>query len=513
MRDRRHSLAAPTSPQTTNRLALREEMRSSRRLVRVLVTGSTRGLGAAVAEDLRAAAHDVVTHGRTAGDVPADLARGLGALVGLSVDAIVANAAVSDPPAGTASAREVLATNVAAVLELAAAHPEARMIVVGSRMAEGGQSVAYATSKAAVEGFVRCPSEAARCVLRVPPMDTEMLPPSFDGVRADPARIAPAVRWLLEVEPERMAGRVFDAERLLFAPDDELLAAAPVAGFVRSGEAAPAGYPDPAPLRRALAERHGVREARVVLGPGATEIVARCLEVLSRPGEVLATSEPSWPWLAVRAELTGRRVRGVPVRETMGALRHDVAGLATAGARLVYVDSPGNPTGSVLDEDEVRRLLSGLGPEALVLLDETYAEVAGFEVSDPRVVRIRTLSKSHGLAKLRVGYAIASESVASLLERAAVPYLVSQPAIEGALAALEEGCAEHAEEVRAERRRLRCAFEDAGIATFASEAPFFLAEAKGGRADLFDEVFEDRGLGLVNVGTRAENDARIARLG
>src|SRR6185437_16768258 len=98
--------------------------------------------------------------------------------------------------------------------------------------------------------------------------------------------------------------------------------------------------------------------------------------------------------------------------------RNDLEALATAardsGARLVYLANPDNPTGSWYTANEILAFLERLPDDALLLLDEAYAEFAPPEIllplgePNPRIIRMRTFSKAYGMAGARIGYAIAT---------------------------------------------------------------------------------------------------------
>src|SRR4051794_3577683 len=176
-------------------------------------------------------------------------------------------------------------------------------------------------------------------------------------------------------------------------------------------------YPDGGGLRlrEALAERHGVPVEQVVLGNGADELIRLCAVASLDAGDRALIPWPSFPSYVASAACSGAEPVKIPLRDR--ALDLDAVG-AAGPAKLVYLANPNNPTGTLLDRDDVRRFLDG--QDGLVVLDEAYAEYADPEPEGPallregreRLVVLRTFSKVYGLAALRVGYALASPEMA-----------------------------------------------------------------------------------------------------
>jgi len=150
---------------------------------------------------------------------------------------------------------------------------------------------------------------------------------------------------------------------------------------------------------------------------------------------------------------------------------------------VVVVVSPNNPTGSVATLAEVRRLAAA-APNALLILDHVYVEYADEDLTPalldlPNVVVLRTLSKAWGLAGCRIGYAVASPYVISVLRAAGGPYTVAAPSVALALAQLARGAGalqDHVARVREERRLLSERLAARGYAPRRSQANFVLVE-------------------------------------
>ena len=242
-------------------------------------------------------------------------------------------------------------------------------------------------------------------------------------------------------------------------------------------------YPDGGGLRlrEALAERHGLDASQVVLGNGADELIRLCAVATLDAGDAAAFPWPSFPSYVSAVACCGAEAVRVPVG--------DVDALVAARAKLIYLANPNNPTGTLLDRAELRSSLDRL-EGVLCVLDEAYAEYADPEPEGPALLRegraplcvLRTFSKVHGLAALRIGYALASPDVADALDRVRPIFNVNQPAQEAALASLHEREAlrlrvEHA---RRGRRFLYETLAAAGLDPEPSQTNFVYAQASAG---------------------------------
>ena len=248
-------------------------------------------------------------------------------------------------------------------------------------------------------------------------------------------------------------------------------------------------YPDGAgaALRTALAKRLAVDEACIVLGAGSDELIALSATVFLVAGARCVVPAPSFPRYRICTLLQRGALEEVPVGAG-GA--HDVeATIADArGATLVYAASPNNPTGGMLAERELRRFVTQVDEQALLVLDEAYFEFgrAGGGPDGLQLLRerrgpwlvLRTFSKAYGLAGLRVGYGIASEpSLAEALNRCRGMFNVGALSQAAALAALEDEGYSVAQ-VRATveaRERLRLRLEAMGLPCLPSAANFLAA--------------------------------------
>ena len=253
-------------------------------------------------------------------------------------------------------------------------------------------------------------------------------------------------------------------------------------------------YPDGGGLRlrEALAERHELPAAQVVLGNGADELIRLCAVATLDAGDAAAFPWPSFPSYVAAAACSGAEPVHVPLAGRAFDLDALLAAARLVRTKLIYLANPNNPTGRLLDAAELRRLLAQLPTGVLCVLDEAYAEYAEPEPEGPRLLRdgaarlcvLRTFSKVYGLAALRVGYALASPDVADALDRVRPIFNVNQPAQEAALASLHEleAVALRVQHARRARHFLERSLVSAGLEPEPSQANFVYADVPGGDA-------------------------------
>lgn len=264
-------------------------------------------------------------------------------------------------------------------------------------------------------------------------------------------------------------------------------------------------YPDGtyADLRAAAASYAEVGPEQVVPGAGADELILLCAQAYLAPGRAAAVDSPTYGLYRIATELAGAEIVSDP-----------------AGADLIWVCNPNNPTGSLRSPDEIAALARA-HPEAAVVVDEAYWEFAGVTsvplVAElPNLIVLRTLSKAFGLAALRIGYAIAPVEAAAELERRRPPASVSAPAARIAAAALREPRLD-VEETVAERERVRDALAAAGYECPESHGNFVWLRS----GEPLGERLEAQGLVVrvfpegirISLRRPAENDVLLRALG
>jgi len=251
-------------------------------------------------------------------------------------------------------------------------------------------------------------------------------------------------------------------------------------------------YPDGGAwrLRGAIAEKHGLEPANVVVGNGSNEIIELlCHSFLNREAGLVA-AEHAFVVYKLMATLFGARYIEVPDPGFV----HDLDGMADAvdeKVRLVFVANPNNPTGTMVGQEDLDRFMDRLPEHVVAVIDEAYYDYLDDPPDTVKYVRegrnvclLRTFSKAHGLAALRAGYGLAPAGLANVLQKARQPFNMNAVAQAGALASLADG--EHAEKSRQMNRDglkvLEGAFRERGINYVPSRANFVLAEVGDGDA-------------------------------
>jgi histidinol-phosphate aminotransferase len=295
---------------------------------------------------------------------------------------------------------------------------------------------------------------------------------------------------------------------------------APLPGGARAALAERAEYPEGTyrELREAAAAYAGCDPDEVAVDAGADGLLGLVARTFLGPGRRAVVEKPTYPVYAIASGIEGAGVAAVP---------RDLESLAGAarGADVLWLCNPGNPSGELFAPADVARLADEL-PETVVCVDEAYFEYAGETTAPharerPNLVCVRTLSKAFGLAGLRVGYAVASRSVArELTDRRAPGPIANVAAALGAAALRSPIIAEtEAAAAREERERLRAAFLAAGYDAPGTHANFVLVRTP--EAPELAERLERRGLVVraypdaLRIGVRspADDDLVLRALG
>jgi histidinol-phosphate aminotransferase len=257
-------------------------------------------------------------------------------------------------------------------------------------------------------------------------------------------------------------------------------------------------YPDFAPdsLRLSLANFVGWQKDGVLVGNGSNELLQSTLMVLVGKGAHVAIPYPTFTVYKLIATVLGAKVVGIPLNLDMSynvdAL---IAKANESRAKVIVVNNPNNPTGSVLKKDGIIRLLEEFS--GFVLLDEAYYEFcgcSGLELLEkyPRLIITRTFSKAMGMASLRVGYLLAHPDLAEQISKAKLPYNVNQFSLTAAEVALEnmERFKPAIDEILKERDRLsRELAAIPGVKVYPTEANFFLVEIPFQPRIIFEDLY------------------------
>ncbi|WP_372885381.1 pyridoxal phosphate-dependent aminotransferase [Shimia sp.] len=240
------------------------------------------------------------------------------------------------------------------------------------------------------------------------------------------------------------------------------------------------GDPESHDLRRALAESHGVAMANIVVGEGIDGLLGYLVRLLIEPGDAVVTSDGAYPTFNYHVAGFGGQLHRVPYAEDHEDLEALMERAREVDAKLVYFANPDNPMGTWVAGDRIVAALERLPEGALLLLDEAYVEFApegtspAVDIEDPRLIRMRTFSKAHGMAGARIGYALGAAPLIRSFDKIRNHFGMNRAAQAGALAALaDHGWLESTRtKVAAARARITRIARDNGLTALPSATNF-----------------------------------------
>lgn len=287
-------------------------------------------------------------------------------------------------------------------------------------------------------------------------------------------------------------------------------------------------------LRARLARAYALPPDCVVLGHGSNELVQLVFTAFVDPGDGVVIARPTFSLFRKDAEIAQARIDAVPLDD---AGVHDLdAMLRAIGPRtkVVFVCDPNNPTGTRVRRERLHAFARALPPDVLLVIDQAYREYmddGGCDGVDilrerPATLVLRTVSKIYGLAAVRFGYGYSSPEIVSYVDRVRLPFNVSRPAAEAALAALDDDAfvARSRASNAAGKRQLLDAFARLGLHAYESAANFIAVGVPTTATEMYDALLargvivrSGDGLGMpgrlrVTIGTHDENSAFVAAL-
>jgi histidinol-phosphate aminotransferase len=284
-------------------------------------------------------------------------------------------------------------------------------------------------------------------------------------------------------------------------------------------------------LRAALAKKLNVAPDSIVLGNGSNEIIEFIGHAFLRPGAEVVTSENAFIAYRLVASLFGAKAIEVVDREhrfDLDAVRQAI----TPQTRVVFIANPNNPTGTLVRQEAIDRFMARVPNDVVVVFDEAYFEYLDdppdtlrFVRENRNVIVLRTFSKIHALANVRLGYGIARPELIRVLQKTREPFNTNGVAQAGARAALADE-AHQAESKRMTdegRKYLEDEFAALGLPFVPSVANFVLVRVGDGKA-IFKTLLQ-RGVIVralsgykfpewvrISVGTMEQNRKCIAAL-
>ena len=282
-------------------------------------------------------------------------------------------------------------------------------------------------------------------------------------------------------------------------------------------------------LKGILAAANGVAAENICVGHGSETIIQIIPQLCVNPGDEVVLADTTYVRYGEASKLMGARLVEVPLRN----LRLDLEAMADAvtdRTRIVWICNPNNPTGTFVGRGEIERLLDAVPPTVAVVFDQAYMEYADdpaypdaldyLKAGHDNVIVLRTFSKVHALAGIRLGYGIMVAPVRQLLDSVKEPFNLNRFSVAAGPAALADTAwTSHCiEQNRLGRELLSAAFADMGLTSVPSQANFVLVDVKQDADDLFERLLRrgvivrsTSGWGLdthlrVTVGTPAQNE-------
>ena len=284
-------------------------------------------------------------------------------------------------------------------------------------------------------------------------------------------------------------------------------------------------------LRTALADRLGLEAENIILGNGSNEVIEFLGHAFLNRGADVVTSAHAFICYKLVATLFG----ACTIEGSAPDFQPDLDGILeaiTPKTRLIFIANPNNPTGSFLTEDKIDKFMARVPENIITVFDEAYFEL----LEDPpdmlryvregrKVVVLRTFSKVHGLASLRVGYGIAAGNLIEVLQKTRQPFNVNGLTQAGALAALRDE--DHQRKTKAVvdagRAYLQEQFAAMDLCFVPAAANFVMVNVRDGAA-VFRKLLAEKiivrplaGYNLpewvrISVGTLEENQKCVAAL-
>jgi histidinol-phosphate aminotransferase len=284
-------------------------------------------------------------------------------------------------------------------------------------------------------------------------------------------------------------------------------------------------------LRKAIATKLNVSPENVILGNGSNEVIEFLGHAFLNPGDHVITCQYAFIVYKLLATAFGVRTIEMPspdYRQDLDAILNAI----NSKTRLIFIPNPNNPTGTLISQHAIDSFISRVPDRLVVVFDEAYFEFLDNPPDTLRFIRdgrnivvLRTFSKIHGLAGLRIGYAIAPSEITEVLHKTRQPFNVNSIAQAGAIAALDDDA--HLRDTKRVidegRAYLQEQFAEMQISFVPAAANFLMVNVGDGCA-VFQKLLQRKiivrplnGYGLpewvrISVGTMEENEKVIAAL-
>jgi histidinol-phosphate aminotransferase len=235
-------------------------------------------------------------------------------------------------------------------------------------------------------------------------------------------------------------------------------------------------------IREVLAKQYKLSSDEIIAGSGSEAIMSTAMHTFLVEGDEVLTSEGTFGGFYVLAHALGLKLVLAPMKNFAYDL-DAILGSITSKTRLIYLANPNNPTGSYFSKATLDKFLTNVSEDIIVMYDEAYCDFAHdapdypslFGSKKPNVIALRTFSKSHGLAGIRIGYASAAPELIKLMLKVKLPFEPSEPAQAAGIAALDDTdfLNRTIQTNREGKRQFEAVFHELGIEYIPTAANFF----------------------------------------
>jgi histidinol-phosphate aminotransferase len=282
-------------------------------------------------------------------------------------------------------------------------------------------------------------------------------------------------------------------------------------------------------LQEAIAHREGIQKDQVILSNGADEMIILAAQTFLEPGDEVIIPSVTFVQYEAAAHLMGAVPNKVPMTDDLGTNLEGIIQAITNQTKMICLCNPNNPTGAIISDEEMGAFLKRVPEEVVVVIDEAYIDYADskdistavkYISNHENILVVRTFSKIHSLAAVRIGYGIGSEALIDAIHHVRPPFNVNAIAQAGALASLQDK--EHVQASRELNEKgkqlLYHAFDQLGLEYIKTNANFVYVDTKIDSDDVFQQLAEKgvivrnlKGYGLttsLRVSIGAEEEVR-----
>ena len=288
-------------------------------------------------------------------------------------------------------------------------------------------------------------------------------------------------------------------------------------------------------LKNKLSEKLSVEPERLIFGNGSNDVLDIAARTFMKEGDEAVMGEYAFIVYPISTQAVGAKAVISPMPDYTHDLR-DMHSRITDRTKIVFIANPNNPTGTMVKRDEVEWFLDNVPEDVLIVIDEAYFEYVddpaypdtlAYHDSGKSILTVRTFSKIHGLAGLRLGYGIADEKIVSQMHRVRHPFNVSSVAQAAGIAALDDE--EHINRSRQTNLEglnyLSSELDKMGIKYAPTYTNFILADFESDPAPVYNALLKEgvivrpvAGYGLkthlrVSIGLKEENERFVEALG